>query len=173
MAMSMAMTRSTAEPRELFGKLTAMRRIAVLSLHTSPLAQPGTGDGGGMNVYVRELSTALARAGVACDVYTRRDRAELPFTVYVEPGFAVHHVDAGPASFVPKERLHEHVEEFTEGVIAHMTGAVALAWTRNEQHRTSRGGCERCARQLLVVGTGGSRDQAPPRSSPHLDLPHP
>ena len=41
-----------------------MRRLAVLSLHTSPLAQPGTGDGGGMNVYVRELSSALARAGV-------------------------------------------------------------------------------------------------------------
>ena len=41
-----------------------MRRLAVLSLHTSPLAQPGTGDGGGMNVYVRELSAALARAGV-------------------------------------------------------------------------------------------------------------
>ena len=48
-----------------------MRRLAVLSLHTSPLAQPGTGDGGGMNVYVRELTTALARAGVECDVYTR------------------------------------------------------------------------------------------------------
>ena len=48
-----------------------MRRLAVLSLHTSPLAQPGTGDGGGMNVYVRELSSALARAGVICDVYTR------------------------------------------------------------------------------------------------------
>ena len=42
-----------------------MRRLAVLSLHTSPLAQPGTGDGGGMNVYVRELSAALARSGVA------------------------------------------------------------------------------------------------------------
>ena len=48
-----------------------MRSLAVLSLHTSPLAQPGTGDGGGMNVYVRELSSALARAGVVCDVYTR------------------------------------------------------------------------------------------------------
>ena len=41
-----------------------MRRLAVLSLHTSPLAQPGTGDGGGMNVYVRELAAALARTGV-------------------------------------------------------------------------------------------------------------
>ena len=48
-----------------------MRSLAVLSLHTSPLAQPGSGDGGGMNVYVRELSSALARAGVDCDVYTR------------------------------------------------------------------------------------------------------
>ncbi len=114
---------TTAERSELVGKLPTMRRIAVLSLHTSPLAQPGTGDGGGMNVYVRELSTALARAGVACDVYTRRDRVELPFTVFVEPGFAVHHINAGPASSVPKERLHEHVAEFTDGVIAHMTGS--------------------------------------------------
>ena len=101
-----------------------MRRLAVLSLHTSPLAQPGSGDGGGMNVYVRELSSALARAGVACDVYTRRHAADLPATVFVEPGFEVHHVEAGPPVPVPKELLHHHVEEFTENVIAHMTGSV-------------------------------------------------
>jgi D-inositol-3-phosphate glycosyltransferase len=53
-------------------------RLAVLSLHTSPLAQPGAGDGGGMNVYVRELSASLARAGVPCDVYTRSWRRGLP-----------------------------------------------------------------------------------------------
>ena len=58
-----------------------MRRLSVLSLHTSPLAQPGTGDGGGMNVYVRELSSTLARAGVECDVYTRAWSDELPATV--------------------------------------------------------------------------------------------
>lgn len=104
-----------------------MRRLAVLSLHTSPLSQPGTGDSGGMNVYVRELSTALARAGVACDVYTRRDRSGLPATVFVEPGFAVHHITAGPAASVPKERLQDHVEEFTEGVLAHLSGAVPRA----------------------------------------------
>jgi D-inositol-3-phosphate glycosyltransferase len=101
-----------------------MRRLAVLSLHTSPLAQPGTGDSGGMNVYVRELSSALARAGVACDVYTRRDGDDMADTVFVEPGFEVHYVTAGPAASVPKEHLHEHVEEFTEGVLAHMTGEV-------------------------------------------------
>jgi len=49
-----------------------IRRAAILSLHTSPLAQPGTGDGGGMNVYVRELVSALAQAGVQCRVYVRR-----------------------------------------------------------------------------------------------------
>jgi D-inositol-3-phosphate glycosyltransferase len=101
-----------------------MRRIAVLSLHTSPLAQPGTGDGGGMNVYVKELSSALGRAGVFCDVFTRRDAPDLPRTVFVEPGVAVHHVPAGPAAPVRKEQLLDHVEEFTEGVIAHLTGAI-------------------------------------------------
>ncbi len=101
-----------------------MRRLAVLSFHTSPLAQPGTGDGGGMNVYVRELSASLARAGVFCDVYTRRDSPELPASVFVEPGFEVHHVSAGPAAPVPKEHLFEHVGEFTERVMEHMTGLV-------------------------------------------------
>ncbi|HEV8063441.1 MAG TPA: glycosyltransferase, partial [Acidimicrobiales bacterium] len=101
-----------------------MRRLAVLSLHTSPLAQPGTGDSGGMNVYVRELSSALARAGVACDVYSRRDTRAGPDTVFVEPGFEVHYIAAGPPAPVPKEHLHEHVDEFTEGVLAHMTGQV-------------------------------------------------
>ena len=74
-----------------------MRRLAVLSLHTSPLAQPGTGDGGGMNVYVRELSSALARAGVVCDVFTRAWSDDLPATVDIEPGFRVHHVVGRPA----------------------------------------------------------------------------
>jgi D-inositol-3-phosphate glycosyltransferase len=98
-----------------------MRRLAVLSMHTSPLAQPGTGDGGGMNVYVRELSSALARRGVTCDVYTRRWSPDLPDVVAVEPGFAVHHVAAGPPVAVAKETLQEHVEEFTESVIDRMT----------------------------------------------------
>jgi len=48
-----------------------MQRVAMLSVHTSPLAQPGTGDGGGMNVYIRALGSALARAGVGVDVLTR------------------------------------------------------------------------------------------------------
>ncbi|MHB1711356.1 MAG: glycosyltransferase [Acidimicrobiales bacterium] len=99
-----------------------MRRLAVLSLHTSPLAQPGTGDGGGMNVYVRELSSALARAGVVCDVFTRAWSDSLATTVTVEPGFRVHHISAGPPMPMAKELLPEFVDEFAEGVLKHMAG---------------------------------------------------
>ena len=100
-----------------------MRRLAVLSLHTSPLAQPGTGDGGGMNVYVRELTAALARTGVACDVFTRAWSPDLPPVVEVEPGLRVHHVAAGPAEGVPKEALPAVVEEFTANVLGRMAAA--------------------------------------------------
>ena len=94
-----------------------MRALAVLSMHTSPLAQPGTGDGGGMNVYVRELASALARAGVTCDVYTRAADASAPAVVRVEPGLRVHHVVAGPRGPVPKEGLVSLVDEFARGVL--------------------------------------------------------
>jgi D-inositol-3-phosphate glycosyltransferase len=97
-----------------------VRNLAILSLHTSPLAQPGAGDGGGMNVYVRELSSALARAGLSCDVYTRAARPDLPSTVRVEPGFRVHHVVAGPPTIVEKDDLPEVVDEFTKGVLERM-----------------------------------------------------
>ena len=100
-----------------------MRRLAVLSLHTSPLAQPGTGDGGGMNVYVRELTAALARTGVACDVFTRAWSADLPPVFEVEPGLRVHHVPAGPLDIVPKESLPAVVDEFTASVLDRMAAA--------------------------------------------------
>ena len=74
-----------------------MRRLAVLSLHSSPLVQPGAGDSGGMNVYVRELVSSLAQAGVACTVYVRSLAGWPARTVDVEPGFRVVHVDAGDA----------------------------------------------------------------------------
>ena len=97
-----------------------MRRLAVLSLHTSPLAQPGTGDGGGMNVYVRELSSALARTGVLCDVFTRAWTDDLPPLVDIEPGFRVHYVPAGPPAPMAKEALPTVVDEFADGVLKTM-----------------------------------------------------
>jgi D-inositol-3-phosphate glycosyltransferase len=94
-----------------------VRSLAILSLHTSPLAQPGAGDGGGMNVYVRELSSALAGAGVACDVYTRAWHPGLPDVVDVEPGVRVHHVAAGPPGPLDKHDLPDVVGDFTKGVL--------------------------------------------------------
>ena len=96
-----------------------MRRLAVLSLHTSPLAQPGQGDSGGMNVYVRELVSALAQAGVKADVFTRRWDDTSPEVVEVEPGFRVVHVDAGPVGLA-KEQLPTVVDDFADGVRNHL-----------------------------------------------------
>ena len=96
-----------------------MRRLAVLSLHTSPLAQPGQGDSGGMNVYVRELVSALAQAGVQADVFTRRSDLEVPDVVEVEPGFRVVHVEAGAVDLA-KEQLPDVVDEFADAVAAHL-----------------------------------------------------
>lgn len=102
-----------------------MRRLAVLSMHTSPLTQPGTGDGGGMNVYVRELSAALARSGVECEVFTRTESVDSPPVLDVEPGFRVHHVPAGPRAPVAKERLPELVDAWTRGVGARIDSLAA------------------------------------------------
>ncbi len=96
-----------------------MRRLAVLSLHTSPLAQPGQGDSGGMNVYVRELVSALAQAGVHADVFVRRWDDESPEIVDVEPGFRVVHVEAGPVDLA-KEQLPAVVDAFADGVRDHL-----------------------------------------------------
>jgi D-inositol-3-phosphate glycosyltransferase len=73
-----------------------------------------------MNVYVRELSSALARAGVSCEVFTRAWDQRQAAVVAVEPGLRVHHVPAGPLAPVPKELLPELVGEFTAGVAARL-----------------------------------------------------
>jgi D-inositol-3-phosphate glycosyltransferase len=109
-----------------------MRRLAVLSLHTSPLAQPGTGDSGGMNVYVRELASALARAGATCDVFTRAGAADLPAVVEVEPGLRVHHVVAGPEGPLAKEALPDVVAQFTDGVLTQMTSPSGSALSEDD-----------------------------------------
>ena len=91
-------------------------------MHTSPLAQPGTGDSGGMNVYVRELVSALAQAGVDCTTYTRATRPtsdDQPEVVQVEPGHRVVHLPAGPFELA-KEDLPHVVEDFGDAVIDHL-----------------------------------------------------
>lgn len=96
-----------------------MKRVSILSMHTSPLAQPGVGDGGGMNVYVRELVSALAHAGLDCTTYTRAWRPDLPEVVNVEPNHRVVHIEAGDFD-LPKNDLVSVVDSFADGVRDHI-----------------------------------------------------
>ncbi|GAA2663145.1 MULTISPECIES: D-inositol-3-phosphate glycosyltransferase [Actinosynnema] len=94
-----------------------MKRVAVLSVHTSPLEQPGTGDAGGMNVYVVQTATAMARRGVEVEIFTRATSSELPPVAELAPGVKVRHVVAGPFSGLEKEELPGQLCAFTAGVL--------------------------------------------------------
>ena len=87
-------------------------RAGIISLHTSPLVQAGSGDSGGMNVYIREFVSSLTQAGVRCDVFVRHWDDSLDPIVEVEPGFRVIHVPAGPAE-LSKEDLPGIVDELS------------------------------------------------------------
>lgn len=93
------------------------RRIAVVSVHTSPLDQPGTGDAGGLNVYVVETAKRLAKRGIEVDIYTRATRAELSAEVQLAPGVRVRHVEAGPFGGLRKEDLPGQLCAMTSGVL--------------------------------------------------------
>lgn len=97
---------------------TSRARIAVISLHTSPLDQPGTGDSGGMNVYIRAVAERLAAQGVHVDVFTRCRGRGVPEVEEVVPGSRVIQVQAGPCAPVPKEDLPRLVPAFLGGVLA-------------------------------------------------------
>ncbi|HEY7762378.1 MAG TPA: D-inositol-3-phosphate glycosyltransferase [Actinomycetota bacterium] len=99
-------------------------RVAVLSVHTSPLDQPGTGDSGGMNVYVRSVAERLASRGVAVDVFTRC-RGGIDHEVKtLGRGIRVVSVKAGPCGVLPKAELPRYLPEFLGGVlrVAHEDG---------------------------------------------------
>ncbi len=92
-------------------------RVAMISVHTSPLDQPGTGDAGGMNVYVVELARRLADRGVAVEVFTRATSSALPPTVEAFPGVTVHHVHAGPFEGLTKAELPAQLCAFAREVL--------------------------------------------------------
>ncbi|MGW0862546.1 D-inositol-3-phosphate glycosyltransferase [Streptomyces sp. NPDC002611] len=98
------------------------RRVAMLSVHTSPLHQPGTGDAGGMNVYIVELAQRLAAQGVEVEIFTRATAAALPPTVELAPGVLVRHIDAGPYEGLNKEDLPAQLCAFTHGVMQAWAG---------------------------------------------------
>jgi D-inositol-3-phosphate glycosyltransferase len=93
-------------------------RIAVISLHTSPLDQPGTGDSGGMNVEIRALTEGLAAHGVAVDVYTRCAGRGVPEVDRLGPTARIIQVPAGPCAPVEKATLSGLLPDFVDSVLA-------------------------------------------------------
>jgi D-inositol-3-phosphate glycosyltransferase len=93
-------------------------RVAMISLHTSPLDQPGIGDSGGMNVYVRSVSERLARGGVAVDVFTRCQGRLVPEVQKLAELERIIQVPAGPCAPVPKDALAELLPQFAQSVVA-------------------------------------------------------
>jgi len=93
-----------------------MLRVALLSVHTCPLAAPGGKETGGMNVYVRETARELARMGARADVFTRSQNPAIPRVVEMGQGARVIHLAAGPEGPMPREAVHGHLGEFVAGV---------------------------------------------------------
>ncbi len=92
-------------------------RVALLSIHTSPLDQPGIGDAGGMNVYVVETAKRLAQSGIEIDIFTRATASHLVPTVEIAPGVQVVHVTAGPFEGLLKNDLPGQLCAVTAGVL--------------------------------------------------------
>ena len=93
------------------------KRVAMISVHTSPLEQPGTGDAGGLNVYVAEVAKELARRGTEVEIFTRRTSGEQPLTAELVPGVRVRHVTAGPYEGLAKQDLPGQLCAFTAGIM--------------------------------------------------------
>ncbi len=95
----------------------AIDRLAMISLHTSPLDQPGTGDAGGMNVYVIELARRLATQGIEVDIFTRATSSALPPVVEAADGVTVRHIHAGPFEGLTKGELPGQLCVFAREVL--------------------------------------------------------
>ena len=80
-------------------------------VHTSPLDQAGTGDAGGMNIYVVEAAQNMAAMGVQVDIFTRRNNPDVADIVDVAPGVRVIQLNVGPVSGVTKEQLPKLIPE--------------------------------------------------------------
>ncbi len=89
----------------------------MISLHTSPLDQPGTGDAGGMNVYVMELSKRLAAQGIEVDIFTRATASALPQVLEASPGVLVRNIHAGPFEGLAKVELPGQLCVFAREVL--------------------------------------------------------
>lgn len=93
-----------------------MKRIAMISYHTCPLSAQEGKETGGMNIFVKELATQLAKNGTIVDVFTRSQDTTSPKIVEVNKNFRVIHIDAGPQVSVNKKQLTKYLPEFVRGM---------------------------------------------------------
>jgi D-inositol-3-phosphate glycosyltransferase len=91
-------------------------RLAILSVHTCPLAPLGGWETGGMNVYLREVTRELAARGAQVDIFTRRQKDHSTDVVEFAPGARIIHVDAGPSRAVDKYEVLDHLSELACGI---------------------------------------------------------
>lgn len=89
----------------------------MISFHTSPLEQPGVGDAGGMNVYIKNMALQLAALGISVDVFTRATRPLQGQIVHVAQGLRVINCIAGPYEGLPKEALPTQTAAFTRSIV--------------------------------------------------------
>ncbi|SIR67522.1 D-inositol-3-phosphate glycosyltransferase [Williamsia sterculiae] len=92
-------------------------RVALISVHTSPLAQPGTGDAGGMNVYVWQTAQRMAARGIEVEIFTRATSSSDAPVVETVPGVLVRNVVAGPFEGLDKRDLPTQLCAFAAGVL--------------------------------------------------------
>ncbi len=89
------------------------KKVAVISFHTCPLAVPGIGEAGGMNVYIREVSRELSKRGFTIDIFTRWKEPSASRIVNYD-GVRVVHVEAGPKGPSDKNDLHKYLPRFLD-----------------------------------------------------------
>jgi D-inositol-3-phosphate glycosyltransferase len=122
------MTKRTSE------KLPIPQRIAMLSVHTSPLAKLGGEKTGGMNVYVRDLSRALGRMGVAVDVFTRtQESSQAAVDTSLGGNIRVISIPAGPIEAIPTDEVRYHLDAFVENVL-HFAATEGILYSLIHSH---------------------------------------
>jgi len=101
------------------GDRHGVQRVAMVSVHTSPLARLGGKKAGGMNAYIRDCSQEMGRRGIEVDIYTRKDAPGNPDVVTLRDHVRVFYIDAGPPRFLSSAEIYSHLTPFAAQVISH------------------------------------------------------
>lgn len=148
-------------------------RIALVSLHTSPLESPGGADAGGMNVVVLEQSLALARAGHTVEIFTRRADPDAPETVEMAERVRLHHLPGGPPSPLAKSDMERAIPPFAAALREHLLSADRAPDLIHSHHWFSGVAALPTAHELHVPHVQSFHSVAAPESSTSLDAGEP